>query len=95
MLIPEAHCGRLWLFAQVHVQDLRVDPSGRYLLLRRVCEGRGYTPWSDILVFDSQSKKTIYDERFEPTSEIASIAIAANGDLGVAVHDIGLCQQRM
>lgn len=86
LLIPERGCGTLRLFARLYVEDLRSDPSGRYLAMRRECRGRGYYPWSDFVVFDTQSRQFVYRQRFE-AANIISLAGAGDGDFGLAVHE--------
>lgn len=95
-LIAERSCGTLWIFAKLYVMDLRVDPTGRYLAMHRECQGRGYSPWSDFAVFDMQSRRLVHEERFDAqTTSIASLTMADDGDIGLALHDHGLSQLRL
>lgn len=95
-LIAEGLCGTLWMFARLYVKDLRVDPTGRYLAMHRECQGRGYMPWSDFAVFDMQSRRLIHEERFDAQkTSIASLTMADDGDIGLALHDHGASQLRL
>lgn len=95
LLVPERGCGTLRLFARVYVEELRLDPSGRYLAMRRACRGRGYEPWHDFVVFDSQSGQFVHEQRFAAPTRLLSLAASGDGDFGLAAHEAATGQLRL
>lgn len=83
LILQDQACGPFWL-ANVEIDALRVDPSGRYLFLQRRCQGRGYLSWDALSVVDIKSRSIVFEERFE-NERIVSLACAGNGDVGIAV----------
>ncbi len=86
LVMPERSCGTL-LLGKLLVQDLRSDPGGRYLAMRRECQSRGFPSRHDFVVIDMQSKTEIYRERLDKEWRAVSMAMADNGDVGLALHN--------
>lgn len=86
LLLADQGCGPLGLGRAV-VADMRIDPDGRYLYLQRRCSLRGHPPRDTLAVLDTATRAIVFEDRYDPGQQVAALALADNGDLGVALQD--------
>lgn len=86
LLLADQGCGPLGL-GRTLVVDLRIDPAGRHLYLLRRCSLRGHPPRDALAVLDTATRTIVFEDRYDPDQQVAALAQADNGDLGVALQD--------
>jgi hypothetical protein len=94
LLLADGRCGFMGL-GRNRVVDLRADPAGRYLYLLRRCDHRGFPPQDNLAVLDGITRTILFEDQHDPDQQVVDLALAGNGDLGIALQDTRQYQVRL
>lgn len=85
LLLADQGCGPLGL-GKTMVVDMRSDSPGRHIFLLHRCSLRGHPTRDALAVLDTATRTILFEDRYDPEQQVVAMALAGNGNLGIALH---------